>query len=63
MRNELGPHPIPDLLSDGLDSPQQEEMRRKAALTVASRATSTDDCATLLDMLGLHDGGRSFEVA
>lgn len=28
---------------------------RKAALTVAARATNADDCRTLLDMLGLLD--------
>ncbi|MBB5857375.1 hypothetical protein ACFQ05_31205 [Amycolatopsis umgeniensis] len=63
MKNELGLHPVPDLIMEGQDSPEQEEMRRRAALAVASRATSADDCATLLDMLGLHDGGRSSEVA
>lgn len=63
MRNELGLHPVPDLLPEGQDSPEQEAIQRKAALVVASRATDADDCATLLDMLGLHDGGRSTEVA
>lgn len=63
MRNELGLHPVPDLLPEGQDSPEQEAIRRKAALVVASRATDAGDCATLLDMLGLHDGGRSTEVA
>ncbi|WP_409492344.1 hypothetical protein [Amycolatopsis sp. cmx-11-12] len=61
--SELGLHPVPDLLPEGQDSPEQEAIRRKAALVVASRATDADDCATLLDMLGLHDGGRSTEVA
>ncbi|WP_414937857.1 hypothetical protein [Amycolatopsis sp. cmx-11-51] len=56
MRNELGLHPVPDLPPGGQDSPEQETIRRKAALVVASRATSAGDYATLLDMLGLHDG-------
>ncbi|MFI6307859.1 hypothetical protein ACIBCH_38735 [Amycolatopsis thailandensis] len=63
MRNELGLHPVPDLMAEGQDTPEQEAIRRKAALAVASRATSAEDCAALLDMLGLHDGGRSSEVA
>ncbi|WP_410649653.1 hypothetical protein [Amycolatopsis sp. cmx-4-54] len=63
MSNELSLHPVPDLLSEGQDTPEQEAIRRKAALTVASRAASAEDCATLLDMLGLHDRGRSSEVA
>jgi len=63
MRNELGLHPVPDLMPESQDTPEQEAVRRKAAMAVASRATSAEDCATLLDMLGLHDGGRSFEVA
>ncbi|MEU3624528.1 hypothetical protein BS329_36520 [Amycolatopsis coloradensis] len=63
MSNELGLHPVPDLLPEGQDSPEQEAIRRKAARVVASQATNADDCATLLDMLGLHDGGRSAEVA
>lgn len=64
MSNELGLHPVPDLLPEGQDSPEQQAVRRKAALAVASRATSVDDCAKLLDMLGLHESsGRSSEVA
>ncbi|UMP03604.1 hypothetical protein [Amycolatopsis sp. EV170708-02-1] len=63
MHNDLGLHPVPDLLPDGQDTPEQEAIRRKAALAVASRAKSPEDCATLLDMLGLHDSGRSSEVA
>lgn len=62
MSNELGLHPVPDLL-EGHDTPEQEAIRRKAAIAVASRARSPEDCATLLEMLGLHDGGRSSEVA
>lgn len=58
-----GLHPVPDLLLDGQDTPEQEEIRRKAALAVAARASNAEDCAVLLDMLGLHDGGRSSEVA
>ncbi|MFJ8917779.1 hypothetical protein [Amycolatopsis sp. NPDC102389] len=63
MRDELGLHPVPDLLPEGQDTPEQEAIRRKAALAVASRAKNPEDCATLLDMLGLHDSGRSSEVA
>ncbi|RSN23968.1 hypothetical protein NQK81_06890 [Amycolatopsis roodepoortensis] len=63
MNNELGLHPVPDLLPEGQDTPEQEAIRRKAAIAVASRARSPEDCATLLDMLGLHDSGRSSEVA
>ncbi|RSN34749.1 hypothetical protein DL990_12500 [Amycolatopsis sp. WAC 01416] len=59
MNNELGLHPVPDLVPEGQDTPEQEAIRRKAALAVASRARSAEDCATLLDMLGLHDGGGS----
>ncbi|MEU8418094.1 MULTISPECIES: hypothetical protein [Amycolatopsis] len=63
MHNELGLHPVPDLLPEGQDTPEQEAIRRRAALAVASRAKSPEDCATLLDMLGLHDSGSSSEVA
>ena len=63
MSNELSLHPVPDLLPEGQDTPEHEAIRRKAAIAVASRARSPEDCATLLDMLGLHDGGRSSEVA
>ncbi|AGM05724.1 hypothetical protein AB0E55_26475 [Amycolatopsis keratiniphila] len=63
MHNELGLHPVPDLLPEGQDTPEQEAVRRRAALAVASRAKSPEDCATLLDMLGLHDRGSSSEVA
>lgn len=65
MKRDLssGLHPVPDLLPDGQDTPEQEEVRRKAALAVASRAANAEDCAVLLDMLGLHDGGRGSEVA
>ncbi len=65
MKRDLtsGLHPVPDLLLEGQDSPEQEAVRRKAALAVASRAQSAEDCALLLDMLGLHKGGRSSEVA
>ncbi|KZB79560.1 hypothetical protein [Amycolatopsis regifaucium] len=64
MSNELGLHSVPDLLPEGQDSPEYQAVRRKAALAVASRATSADDCARLLDMLGLHaSSGRSSEVA
>ena len=59
-----GLHPVPDLLADGGDSPAQRQVRRKAALAVAARAKDAEDCALLLDMLGLHrDEGRGTEVA
>ncbi|WET82354.1 hypothetical protein P3102_14665 [Amycolatopsis sp. QT-25] len=64
MNNELGLHSVPDLLPEGRVTPEQQAIRRKAALAVASRARSAEDCAALLDMLGLHNGGRrSSEVA
>jgi hypothetical protein len=61
-RNDL--RPVADLLVEGGDSPEQAQTRRKAALAVAARATDPDDCARLLEMLGLHrrDSRRS-EVA
>ncbi|WP_181771541.1 hypothetical protein [Amycolatopsis pittospori] len=65
MKRDLstGLHPVPDLLAEDPGSPEQAEVRRKAALAVASGAKDSDDCAMLLDMLGLHDGGRTSEVA
>lgn len=32
------------------------DLRRRAALYVASRAIDADDCRELLDMLGLREG-------
>ncbi|RSM37103.1 hypothetical protein DMA12_37935 [Amycolatopsis balhimycina DSM 5908] len=55
-RNDL--RPVADLLADGGDSPELERSRRKAALAVAARAKDAEDCARLLDMLGLHATGR-----
>ncbi|WP_410659378.1 hypothetical protein [Amycolatopsis sp. lyj-112] len=66
MKRDLstGLHPVADLMLEGQDTAAQKEVRRKAALAVASRATDAADCAELLDMLGLHNGGRcGFEVA
>jgi hypothetical protein len=61
-RNDL--QPVADLLLEGADSPEQAQTRRKAALAVAARAKDSQDCAELLEMLGLHrSGGRSTEVA
>lgn len=62
-RNDL--RPVADLLLEGEDTPEQAHTRHKAALAVAARAKDADDCAQLLDMLGLHrsGGGRSTEVA
>jgi len=60
-RNDL--RPVSDLLVDG-DSPELERTRHKAALAVAARAKDPEDCARLLDMLGLHRSGqRSTDVA
>jgi hypothetical protein len=60
-RNDL--RPVADLLVDG-DSPELERTRRKAALAVAARAKDPEDCARLLEMLGLHRSGqRSSDVA
>lgn len=60
-RNDL--RPVADLLIDG-DSPELERTRRKAALAVAARAKDPEDCARLLDMLGLHRSSRrSSDVA
>jgi hypothetical protein len=55
-RNDL--RPVADLLADGGDSPELARARRKAALAVAARAKDAEDCARLLDMLGLHATGR-----
>jgi hypothetical protein len=65
MRDVLsGLQPALDLVLEGGDTPEQAEMRRRAALAVASRAKSAEDCALLLDMLGLHtDEGGATEVA
>ena len=62
-RNDL--RPVADLLVDGPDSPERERTRRKAALAVAARAKGPEDCARLLDMLGLHrsNSGRASDVA
>ena len=61
-RNDL--RPVADLLLEGGDSPEQAQTRRRAALAVAARAKDSDDCARLLEMLGLHrSDGRSSEVA
>jgi hypothetical protein len=61
-RNDL--RPVADLLIDGGDSPDRERTRRKAALAVAARAKDPEDCARLLDMLGLHRGSsRASDVA
>ncbi|GAB3167078.1 hypothetical protein [Amycolatopsis sp. NPDC004378] len=61
-RNDL--RPVADLLLEGGDTAEQETTRHKAALAVASRAKDPEDCAQLLEMLGLHrPGGRSSEVA
>jgi len=61
-RNDL--RPVADLLADGGDSPEMARTRRKAALAVAARAKDPEDCARLLDMLGLHRSGqRSSDVA
>ena len=61
-RNDL--RPVADLLVDGGDPAELERTRHKAALAVAARATDPEDCARLLDMLGLHRAGRrSTDVA
>jgi hypothetical protein len=61
-RNDL--RPVADLLIDGEDSPERERTRRKAALAVAARAKDPEDCARLLDMLGLHrSDSRTSDVA
>ncbi|NBH09190.1 hypothetical protein [Amycolatopsis sp. SID8362] len=60
-RNDL--RPVADLLLEGGDSPEQERTRHKAALAVAAQAKDPEDCAQLLEMLGLHRGGRASEVA
>lgn len=47
MKRDLstGLHPVPDLMLEGQDTPAQKEVRRKAALAAASRATDAADCA------------------
>ena len=59
-----GLKPALDLVLEGGDTPEQAEALRKAALAVASRAKNAEDCALLLDMLGLHtDEAGATEVA
>jgi hypothetical protein len=61
-RNDL--RPVADLLVDGGDSAELARTRRKAALAVAARAKDPEDCARLLEMLGLHRSDRrSSDVA
>ncbi|MEV6909024.1 hypothetical protein [Amycolatopsis sp. NPDC051071] len=62
-RDLSGLHPVTDLWVEGNESPEQVERRQKATLAVAALAKNAEDCALLLDMLGLHDSGRSSEVA
>ena len=63
MRDVLkGLQPVLDLVPEGGGSPELADELRKAAVAVASRATDADDCARLLEMLGLHRGKRT-EVA
>ena len=57
-RNDL--QPVADLLVEGGDAPAQAATRRKAALAVAARAKDPEDCARLLEMLGLHRAGRRY---
>jgi len=48
----------------GPDPAELERTRHKAALAVAARAKDPEDCARLLEMLGLHRSGqRSSDVA
>jgi len=64
MRDLPSLKPVADLVLEGSDTPEQEEKRRRAAIAVASRAKNAEDCAMLLEMLGLHSGGdRRTEVA
>ncbi len=64
MRDLLnGLHPVGDLVPEGGDAPEHAETRRRAAIAVASRAKNAEDCAMLLDMLGLHKSDRRSEVA
>lgn len=65
MRNlPSGLRPVADLVLEGGDTPEREELRRRAAIAVASRAKDAEDCALLLEMLGLHsDGDRRTSVA
>lgn len=59
-----GLKPVADLVLESGDTPEHEEKRRRAAIAVASRAKNAEDCAMLLEMLGLHSGGdRRTEVA
>ncbi|MFF1614304.1 hypothetical protein ACFVYA_41660 [Amycolatopsis sp. NPDC058278] len=61
-RNDL--RPVADLLVEGGDPAELARTRHKAALAVAARAKDPEDCARLLDMLGLHrTGRRSTDVA
>ncbi len=61
-RNDL--RPVVDLMVDGEDTPERQRLRRRAALAIAAGAKDADDCALLLEMLGLHRGdSKSTEVA
>ncbi|WP_326565827.1 hypothetical protein VSH64_28635 [Amycolatopsis rhabdoformis] len=58
-----GLHPAADLMTEE-NLAHQEEVRRRAALSVASNSLDADDCAQLLEMLGLHTATtRRGEVA
>ncbi|MEW2501443.1 hypothetical protein AB0878_13255 [Amycolatopsis sp. NPDC047767] len=58
-----GLHPAADLMIEE-NLAHQEEVRRKATLAVAANSRGADDCALLLDMLGLHTAdSRRGEVA
>ncbi|MFE0020917.1 hypothetical protein [Amycolatopsis sp. NPDC059021] len=54
--------PSADLALDGEDTPEQADVRRRAAAVVAAGAHDADDCAMLLDMLGLHQSPRTFDA-
>ncbi|MFD9891621.1 hypothetical protein ACFWY9_19970 [Amycolatopsis sp. NPDC059027] len=54
--------PSPDLAMEGEDTPEQVDVRRRAASVVATGARDADDCAMLLDMLGLHQSPRTFDA-
>ncbi|MEV6902391.1 hypothetical protein [Amycolatopsis sp. NPDC051372] len=58
-----GLHPAADLMTEE-NLAHQQEVRCKATRAVASNSRDGDDCALLLDMLGLHTAdSRRGEVA
>ncbi|MDT8911637.1 hypothetical protein [Amycolatopsis sp. PS_44_ISF1] len=58
MRELTTPLPAAPELLEPEDAGRREAIRRKAALAVAARADDAQDCARLLEMLGLRTPGE-----